>query len=331
MHFETVPGLITINATLPLQILHFIILMFILDRILFRPVLRIIEERKIFIKQKRQELETVKKEVEQLKAKFKKMEEEARRKALYERAQLKEEGLKEAEGIIEESKKKVLTMQEEVNKKIKEEVEKTRPFIQKQAKVVADEIIKKIIGTTAVLLIFLLFSSVSIAAEAPSKARIIWNNIMLFVNFGILVFLFFKYAKKPLVNFIFKERDKIKNDIEKLEKEYKDAQLILDEQNRKLSNIEAYVKEIKDSILQLAQRERQKIIEDAKRNAERILEEAKYYQETEVAKAKRQLQEELILMAISFVKERLRKKLTNEMNEKIITAFIKDMEKSVKN
>jgi F-type H+-transporting ATPase subunit b len=201
-----------------------------------------------------------------------------------------------------------------------------------------EEIMEKIVGSKITGIVLLLVSCLFFfasdgfsAAEAPSKARIIWNNIMLFVNFGIIVFLFLKYAKKPLLDFIFKEREKIKEKLDELEREYENARFILNEQSKKLSNIEVYVQEIRRNILELARREREKIIEEARRNADRMLEEAKSYNEIEAKRAKQRLQEELIIMAISFVKNRLREKMTNEMNEKVIAEFIKDMEESVKN
>ncbi len=338
MYFETVPGLITINATLPLQILHFIILMFILDRILFKPTLKMMDDRKLFINQKSQELTKLREEIEELKSKFLKMEEEAKRKASYERALIREEGIKEAEKILQESRNQALLIKQEAEKRIEEELKKVKPLLAEQAKSVAEEIMEKIVGSKVTGIILLLVSCLFFfasdgfsAAEAPSKARIIWNNIMLFVNFGIIVFLFLKYAKKPLLDFIFKEREKIKERLDELEREYENARFILNEQSKKLSNIEVYVQEIRRNILELARREREKIIEEARRNADRMLEEAKSYNEIEAKRAKQRLQEELIIMAISFVKDRLRRKMTNEMNEKVIAEFIKDMEKSVKN
>jgi len=337
MYFETAPGIITINATLPLQILQFIIFMFIIDRIMFRPMLRIIDERNQFIEQKKKELERLKQETEELRLKFKRMEEEAKRKASYERAQLREEGLKEAEKILNESRKKVAEIKQEAEKKIEEEIEKIRPLLSDQAKVVAKEMIKKIVGSSisiGIICFFsiLLFSNNGFSAVgAPSKARLIFQEIMLYFNFGILVFLFLKYGKKPLLNFIFGERNKIKEKIESLEKEYDEAKLILDQQNKKLANIEAYIQDIRKSILELAEREKQKIIEDAKKEAENMLEEAKLYHEIEAEKAKKRLREELAIMAINFVKETLRKRLTNEMNENVIKEFIKSIEKTAIN
>lgn len=335
MGFETVEGLITINATLPLQILHFIILMLILNRLLFRPMLKIIDERHMFINKKREELERIKQDAEKLREQFLKIEEETKRKAAYERAELKQLGLEEAEKVLKESKDQVSAIKEEAERRIQKEMEKAKPVLFDQAKSVAEEIIKKIIGdrsiVSGIILLLLLLPAYAFAVEGPSKSRLIYNDIMLFVNFGIIVFLFFKYAKKPLLDFLNKEQKKIKRNISKLEEEYDNAKLILDKQQEKLNNINIYTEEIRKKILKMAQRERQKIIEEAKKNAEKMLEEAKSYHEFESVRAKQRLREELVALAISLVTERLKKGISNEANEKIITQFIKDIEKSARN
>ena len=53
------------------------------------------------------------------------------------------------------------------------------------------------------LALFILLALIGLSAsdvfamEESGKGRIIWNNIMLWINFGILVFIFIKYARKP--------------------------------------------------------------------------------------------------------------------------------------
>lgn len=331
MSFETVEGLITINATLVLQIFHFVVLMLILNRILFKPILKMIDERQIFIKNKREELKKIKEEVERLKVQFVKMESEAKRKAAYERAELREEGIKKAEELLEKSREEVSIMKKEAEKKVKEEMEKTKPILAKNAKVIADEIIKKIVEGESVIciLIFALFFLLpvdSFGAESPSKARIIYNNIMLFVNFGIIVFLFIRYGKKPLLVFLNNEREKIKKNILKLEEEYNATKAVMDDQQKKLENIEIYVENIRKSILEMANREKQKIIEDAQYTAKKMIEDANLYYEQELSKAKKKLAEELLDMAISLVKERLKEGISDEINDKIIIRFVRDIE-----
>ena len=63
---------------------------------------------------------------------------------------------------------------------------------------------------------FLYFAPDAFGAEGISTGRKIWDNVMLFLNFGILVFLFIKFARKPLMNFLRGERTKIAEEFGKI-------------------------------------------------------------------------------------------------------------------
>ncbi|MBW2324509.1 MAG: ATP synthase F0 subunit B [Deltaproteobacteria bacterium] len=57
--------MISINATLIVQIINFLVLIWILNRILFRPIFKIVEERKSVIQSSRAEIERLKSEAEE--------------------------------------------------------------------------------------------------------------------------------------------------------------------------------------------------------------------------------------------------------------------------
>ena len=48
----------------------------------------------------------------------------------------------------------------------------------------------------------LLYCSDALAAEELTAGRRLWGNIMLVVNFLVLVFFFVRYAKKPLMDYL---------------------------------------------------------------------------------------------------------------------------------
>jgi F-type H+-transporting ATPase subunit b len=57
--------MISINATLVVQIINFLVLIWILNRILFKPILRIIEERETVLEDSRTEMKRLKVEAEE--------------------------------------------------------------------------------------------------------------------------------------------------------------------------------------------------------------------------------------------------------------------------
>ena len=59
MEFVTIEGLITINATIIAQLVHFFILLFVMNRLMFRPILKIIQDREVYSKNKIQEIKDI--------------------------------------------------------------------------------------------------------------------------------------------------------------------------------------------------------------------------------------------------------------------------------
>ncbi|NQT56620.1 MAG: ATP synthase F0 subunit B [Desulfobacteraceae bacterium] len=149
---------------------------------------------------------------------------------------------------------------------------------------------------------------------------------MLFVNFAILVFLFLKFAKKPLIGYLRGVRDKIKNELDTINGRFNDVKSTLDEEANKLKDIDQRIKEIQENAREIAKREKDKIIEDAKIAAEKMIENAKRYHNYRMALAKKALSDEMVDVAISMVEEKLTKKISEEDNEKLINKFFTDLQ-----
>ncbi len=168
----------------------------------------------------------------------------------------------------------------------------------------------------------------SFAAEESSSGRRIWDNIMIFVNFAILVFLFLKFAKKPLMDFLRGERHKIETGLNEIDGQLKDVKSIMDTESGKLKLIDQRIKEIQENAQEMAKREKDKIIEDAKIAAEKMIENAKRYYDYRMAFAKKTLSDEMVDIAISMVEERLKKEISEEDNEKLNNKFFTDLQTS---
>ena len=138
--------MISINATLVLQVVHLLILIFILNRLLFRPTLKVIHERTSFIENSKNEIMEIEKEAERLRNAYLSTQKSAMREASKEGAQLKEQGLQEAEKIMDESMKKIETIRTEVENRASNEVQSAKPQIRGQAAALADDIAERVIG-----------------------------------------------------------------------------------------------------------------------------------------------------------------------------------------
>ena len=171
----------------------------------------------------------------------------------------------------------------------------------------------------------ILFRPDSFAGEGPTPGRKIYNTIMLLVNFGILVFFFLRYAKKPLMEFFRNVRKKIEENLNKINDQFNEVKVAMDAEAAKMKEIEQHIDEIRKNIVAMGTREKEKIIEQAKITADKMIEDAKSYASYQIAKVRKALSDEMIDISISMVKERLIKGISEQDNEKLVDRFILDL------
>ena len=132
--------MISINATLFIQVLHFLILIFILNRIMFRPITRMMRERNRHIEGLQRQSERIRSEAQQLVHKRMSLETGARKEAGVERMRLQKEAEELAGEILGDHRAKVAAMRADVMKEIDHQLSKSRKLIREEAAVLADEI-----------------------------------------------------------------------------------------------------------------------------------------------------------------------------------------------
>jgi F-type H+-transporting ATPase subunit b len=166
------------------------------------------------------------------------------------------------------------------------------------------------------------------AAGELGPGRRLWNNIMLWVNFGILAFFFFRYAKKPLMDYLRGERQKIEENLNTTDGQLRDVKTIMDQEGEKLRRIDERLQEIRNSVTEIGRREKEMIIKQAKIAAEKMVRDAEVYANYRLAMARKALSDEMVDMAISMVEARLKTGISDEDNERIIDEFVMDLESS---
>ena len=138
--------MISINATLALQVIHFLILTFILNRLLFRPILKIVNERNQHIEEIKDEITDLEHEIVRLKDEYHSKDIAARQEAGNDRIQLKNMGLAKADEFINDSRQEVSTIKADADQEAKGEIEKAQPLLHGEAKKLVGEIMEKLIG-----------------------------------------------------------------------------------------------------------------------------------------------------------------------------------------
>jgi F-type H+-transporting ATPase subunit b len=171
----------------------------------------------------------------------------------------------------------------------------------------------------------LLFCPECLAAEKMPPWRKPYNIIMLWINFGILVVLFLKFARKPLMAALRGIHDRIKEEIEGIKKQHREVKGHMDSEEARLAEIQQHLEEIRARIIEMGEKEKQKIIEQAKQAAEKMIEDARAYASFQMTRARKQLSDEMVDIAISKVEERLKKEISPEDNENLVNDFLENL------
>ncbi|MFC1821690.1 hypothetical protein ACFL9T_03220 [Thermodesulfobacteriota bacterium] len=190
--------------------------------------------------------------------------------------------------------------------------------------------VKKYPGISLCILGFLSITlgiaSDAFAADELSKGRIIWNNIMLWVNFGILVFFFMKYAKKPLINFLTGEKEKVESELNNVNTQLAQAKSIMEAEAENLKNIEGRLQDIRENIIGMAQREKEKLLHEAKLAADQMIDDANKESRYKLTLAKKMINDEMVDIAVSMVEDRLKKGISVKENSELVNQFISGLD-----
>jgi F-type H+-transporting ATPase subunit b len=160
------------------------------------------------------------------------------------------------------------------------------------------------------------------ASESSGGWRPIYDEVLLWFNFGIIVFVFIKYGKTPLMNFLRGRKDKIAQEIERIEEKKKQAADKVTEINKMVDESKTRFAKIKDRIVEQGERKKAEIIESAQNQSKTMLENAKQRIDFQFVQAKSILRKELIDTALNLAMERIPKEITREDNEKFTREFL---------
>ena len=138
--------MISINATVFVQIIHFLILVLILHLILFRPILKLMGERISHIDKIEKETLDIESKTEQLVNDRVLFEKKARIEAGEERSSFQKEGNEISEKIFQDTREEIAAIRDEVDRDVARQIEEARKFLQREATLLADELTEKVVG-----------------------------------------------------------------------------------------------------------------------------------------------------------------------------------------
>ncbi|MGD2149684.1 MAG: ATP synthase F0 subunit B [Desulfobacterales bacterium] len=162
----------------------------------------------------------------------------------------------------------------------------------------------------------------ALASEGSGGWRPIYDEILLWINFGIIAFVFVKYGKTPLMNFLRGQKEKVAKDIERVEQKKEEAVNRIKEIQKVLDEKDARFAIIKDRIVRQGERKKQEIVESAHQQSQMMLNDAKRRIDSQFVQAKSAFRAELIDAAIELAMQRLPLEITDEDNDKFLDQYL---------
>jgi len=138
-------ALITINETMVVQLVSFLIFVFLLNRVMVRPLISTMDERKTFISNLRQEAYDTEEKMNKLTAQMRSQEENARSEALAMMREAEEAGKQQASEIFEEAHLEIADLKNKTQKQIDEQIAEARKHIARESEVLAVSIMEKVL------------------------------------------------------------------------------------------------------------------------------------------------------------------------------------------
>jgi F-type H+-transporting ATPase subunit b len=138
--------MIEINTTFWIQLVNFVILMFVLNVILYKPVLKAMDKRRQYLQDLDDEVTSLEKSVDEKMADYEETLRQARLDAMTERADVQRQASDEGKAINDAARQEISQIMEGFKKKIEKELADARKVLKSQAEKISVEISEKVLG-----------------------------------------------------------------------------------------------------------------------------------------------------------------------------------------
>jgi len=138
--------LVSINATMLVQVISFLIFLFIITRIMFRPLRRIMEDRSAHIKQLHHEMELQGKKLGEMSATLAKEEKSLKAEAFLEAEQREAAAKQEAKALLRQARDDIRTQQRNASEGIRGRITAAREQLANETEPLVLMIMEKILG-----------------------------------------------------------------------------------------------------------------------------------------------------------------------------------------
>ena len=138
--------MISIDYTLWIQMANFLILMFLLNALLYKPILGIMDKRKKQLQDTDEEIKRLNQSVEERMAAYEEKLRQAKMDAVEKKQEIVKEGAEQAKIFIDAAKSEIPGIMEKFHAEMNKEVEEARHILTNQSQKISVEIAEKLLG-----------------------------------------------------------------------------------------------------------------------------------------------------------------------------------------
>jgi F-type H+-transporting ATPase subunit b len=138
-------ALISINETLIVQVISFLLFLFIINRIMFRPLRSAMSDRQRHIQQIEEDIASAQTKVASLSDQVKKKEVEVKKEAFSQTKQLEESATRQAAEIFTATSEKISAQRAKAQKEVDAQIMEARKFLVKESEILALSIMEKVL------------------------------------------------------------------------------------------------------------------------------------------------------------------------------------------
>ncbi|MCD6487575.1 MAG: ATP synthase F0 subunit B [Syntrophobacterales bacterium] len=138
--------MVELNFTVWIQTVNFIVLIFVLNFLLYKPVLKIIEKRNKKIEESDEKVKALNETIEHNMAEYESKIRQAKVEATVQKNEIEEEGAEQGKTIIGKVRDEISEKLGDFKTKLQGETDKARGVLRDQTRTIATEISEKILG-----------------------------------------------------------------------------------------------------------------------------------------------------------------------------------------
>ena len=138
--------MVELNSTVWIQMANFLVLILILNFLLFKPVLKIIEARNKKLEESKGEVSSLDETIERKMAQYEERIRQARAEAALQRDAVTEEGTEQSKEIIGKVRDEISKKLEGFKAQLQKETDEARGSLREQTRTIAAEISEKVLG-----------------------------------------------------------------------------------------------------------------------------------------------------------------------------------------